>query len=396
MGSFRIFRLCCAAALTVVAGWACDLYPPDAQHDSLYMICLPAAPPTGLVIFAHGYVAPGPVLEIPDDQLHIQGEYIPDIVNSMGLAFAATSYPRNGLAIKEGIADVTRLAQFYAGLHGVPGPVFLVGVSEGGLVTAKALEQAGTVFSGGLALCGPLGDFRRQINWFEDFRVVFDYFFPDRIPGSPVEIPASVMENWPTYQAVIAGALASNPSAASPLFSVTGVPAPPGLEAASALGVLWYNVFATNDARQELGGQPYGNQGRRYDGSLNDVALNRGVERFRADPDAVRQIREFYQTSGRLQAPIVAMHTTGDPVVPFWQELVYLAKVVEAGQLGRYTGLPVSRYGHCSFQAAEVLFGFSTLVGKVTGQAAIANAESALKTGEARSEFRALKRSAGR
>jgi hypothetical protein len=38
---------------------------------------------------------------------------------------------------------------------------------------------------------------------------------------------------------------------------------------------LWYNVFATNDARARLGGgNPYDNRQRLYVGSANDLLLN--------------------------------------------------------------------------------------------------------------------------
>ena len=66
----------------------------------------------------------------------------------------------------------------------------MTGVSEGGLITALAIEQRPDVFDGGLSTCGPIGDFSQQINYFGDFRVLFDYFFPGVMPGSPISIPS--------------------------------------------------------------------------------------------------------------------------------------------------------------------------------------------------------------
>ena len=37
---------------------------------------------------------------------------------------------------------------------------------------------------------------------------------------------------------------------------------------ASVLGALWYNIFATNDAHDKLGGNPFGNNGRSYSDPL--------------------------------------------------------------------------------------------------------------------------------
>jgi hypothetical protein len=40
------------------------------------------------------------------------------------------------------------------------------------------------------------------------------------------------------------------------------------------VGILSYNVFATNEARDELGGQPFDNMDTTYVGSADDAALN--------------------------------------------------------------------------------------------------------------------------
>ena len=54
--------------------------------------------------------------------------------------------------------------------------------------------------------------------------------------------------------------------------------------ASTTLGILSYNVFATNEGQQELGGQPFDNNSSGTSGSDNDWTLNRpnGVQRFKA------------------------------------------------------------------------------------------------------------------
>jgi hypothetical protein len=42
----------------------------------------------------------------------------------------------------------------------------------------------------------PISDFAFQTDYFGDFRVVFDYFFPGVLPGSPLEPPAELQQNW--------------------------------------------------------------------------------------------------------------------------------------------------------------------------------------------------------
>ncbi len=347
----------------------------DSGTPYTYRVCLPdpAKANGGLVVFAHGYVAPNNDLpvRIPEDQLTLGGISVSDTVTGLGFVFAATSYPKTGLAIVEGVEDVKRLVDFVKLSYPVQ-RVFLAGVSEGGLVTAKAIEKYGaTTFSGGLALCGPVGDFDKQIDHIGDFRVVFDYFFPGVLPPAAVNVPAVLQQNWETtYVPAIAAAATANPGSLKQLLSVTKVPADPANTADAVLGLLWYNVFATNEARVELNGGPYtGNQGQPFDnrfrwywGSSNDLRLNLLVKRYAADPSATAQLRQSYITSGRLPVPLVTMHTTGDPIVPYSQELIYGAKVLASGSLGHYVHLPVYRYGHCAFTQQEVLFGFSLLV----------------------------------
>ena len=55
---------------------------------------------------------------------------------------------------------------------------------------------------------------------------------------------------------------------------------------------------------------------------------------------------------------MVTLHTTGDPIIPVWHELLYFLK---ADTLARtqFTPLVVARYGHCSLTTPELLFGFS-------------------------------------
>jgi hypothetical protein len=127
------------------------------------------------------------------------------------------------------------------------------------------------------------------------------------------------------------------------------------------VGILWYNVFGTEDAQQRLGGQPFDNSTRVYSGSSADAALNAGVARFTADPAALAALARF-ETSGNLQVPVVNPHTTGDPIVPFNQMTLYGAKVSQAGAGSQLTQTAVERHGHCSFQAAELLGAFSTLI----------------------------------
>ncbi|MFL5401765.1 MAG: hypothetical protein ACJ8BF_03000 [Gemmatimonadales bacterium] len=317
------------------------------------------------MLYAHGYVAPGNPLALPDDI--IAGRSISSTVTGLGYAYATTSYRANGLVVPEAVEDLTELeATIRTRYRPDPVRTLVAGVSEGGLVATLALERHGDVFDGALAACGPVGSFRGQLDYFDDFRVVFDYLFPGVIPGSPVAVPDSVTAHWEDrYVPAVVLALVTHPSAAHELISITGAPVSgdnlPAI-AETAVGVLWYNVIGSADAQARLGGQPFDNAGRAYAGSSDDAALNAGVARFSADPAAIARIAEF-ETTGVLPAPLVTLHTTGDPIVPVEQEYLYAAKVPIAEL--RLTQQLVDRYGHCAFEASELLAAFSALVGQV-------------------------------
>ena len=386
MNMMRVGLRLTAPVLAAAVLWACA--PGDAARTftpqinpgcedgvqpsgAAYRICMPQAPVEwngGLVVYAHGYVSPTRPPGLPEDQLVLpDGTGVDELATQLGYAFAASGYTRNGLAVLEGIADSVELVDVFAAHKGEPARVFIVGVSEGGLVATLALERHPATFDGGMALCGPIGDFRRQTTYFTDFRVVFDYFFPGLIPPTAVEIPPNLLDTWETetYSTTVKPAITNpaNASALDQLLAVTGAPVD-ALDATTreqtVERLLWYNVYATNDARAQLGGSPFDNSTHAYAGASDDGALNAGVARFSADITATATISTAYQTSGRLFDPLITMHTTGDPVVPVWHQALYGGKVSAQGGalLEQYE---IDRYGHCAFLQTELIGLFKRL-----------------------------------
>jgi dienelactone hydrolase len=138
----------------------------------------------------------------------------------------------------------------------------------------------------------------------------------------------------------------------------------------TAVAILWYNVTGTADAQQRLAGQPFDNATRIYSGSSDDAALNAGVARFSADPAALAAMNAF-ETAGNLRVPVVTLHTTGDPIVPYEQQRLYAAKVGRSGATARLTQIPVERYGHCNFESSELVGAFTSLIDRVTRPLAV-------------------------
>ncbi|MCO6452929.1 MAG: hypothetical protein J5I90_19250 [Caldilineales bacterium] len=340
----------------------------EQASGAIYRICMPAQWNGDLLIYAHGYVSPEEPIGIPEDQLVLpDGTSLPDIANFLGYAFATTSYSTNGLAVQQGLADLTDLVVVFTAEYQKPGRVILVGVSEGGLMATLAAERHADVFDGALALCGPYGGFRRQVDYFGDARALFDYYFPDLLPPSATEIPQSLIDDWETtYTDQILPVLQdpANSSALDLFLATSGAAidaSEPDSKIQSTERLLWYSVHATNDASVKLGGQPFDNMMRHYAGSEDDETLNQEIARYAADKSAVDEIVIDYETTGFLRMPLVLAHTAGDPVVPFWHMAAYVNKARAVGQPWLQT-VSSPNYGHCAFSSIEVLNAFNRLL----------------------------------
>jgi pimeloyl-ACP methyl ester carboxylesterase len=339
-------------------------------------VCMPQSMAwnNDVVIYAHGYVEANRPLAIPAEQLCLAGGAfcLPDISNALGFAFVTTSYRSNGIVL-DGVADILEALDKFKETHGVPRYVYLVGASEGGLVTTLGVEQHPDVFAGGLAACGPIGDFDQQVAHYADFRVLFDYFFPGLMPGSVEGIPDEAIASWDTLwndtlkPAVFAPENASKLQQLLKTSRMSYMPADPATIELAVHDGLWYNIFATNDLIAKLGGEPYDNTATKYMGSADDTALNAAVQRVSGDAGAFAAAAANFQTSGHLAAPLVNLHTWMDQQVPFRQEILYTMKVRDAGALSQRVLYPVYRYGHCNFTPVQALLSFAILIARVMG-----------------------------
>jgi pimeloyl-ACP methyl ester carboxylesterase len=362
-----------------------------------YRICVNRALWNGdYLVFVPGYTNPASLPTTPDGD--IAGLSAADIVTTLGYAWVATGLRGTGLVVPqtwigEDLLNVVQTARSW--LQSSGGRVFMTGGSQGGLITTLAVERYPQVFAGGLAACGPIGNYRRQLQYVGDFRTVFDYYFARVISGWPVWIQSDLDNGaidpayWnETNRAAIASALQKYPARTANVLAVTKAPidaADPGPTTQRTFyDLLRYTFIGTSDLTSKVG-LAYGNVGVYYTGSTNDAALNRGIQRFTfAGSEAALSNLE---TTGRLTRALVTLHTTGDQIVPEWHEALYRAKTSRSFTSWLlHSRLTVSRYGHCTFTAEEVLGAFALLVLKVTGQNLVLTPE-ALREPGARAGF---------
>ncbi|MCU0561764.1 MAG: lysophospholipase [Desulfobacterales bacterium] len=403
------------SVVLLFAAWVCSGLPsahgafqcgPDGrqQSGSIYRICMPVDVPYNgrLVLWAHGFQDAGTPVLIPEDQLGFGDVSIPGIVTGLGFGFATNSYSKTGLAVEQGSRDLVDLVNIFTAAHGEPMRIFLVGASEGGLITALLVESHPDLFDAGLAACGPVGDFPYQIRYLGDARATFQYFFPGLIPGDPFKPDPALAARWTDYYKAEVKPKVFAPANRSRLDQWARVAKLPydekeylrSLESAVA-DVLRYAVVNLGDAAETLGGFPFENRWTWYHGSKNDIALNLSVPRRAASAAAVSRMKQFYNTTGRLDAPLITLHTLKDPLVPYHHEFLYNLKTLASGSfLTEHLNIPVARFGHCNFKPEEALLGFGLMLLYAGELHTLAGIGSVLQ-GEGLSAFEAYARQYG-
>ena len=344
--------------------------PGELDDGELILICTPQNFNGTLIMYAHGYVSPQKPLALPMGELEgfIEPLYI---LLSKGFAFATTSYSKNGYAVEQAGEDLKALAKYFNANIAKTSKILLIGASEGASVIQMLIEKYPKKFDGGLAMCGPVAGMPYQINKIGDFFVIFDYLFPWVFPNKlslsePVErIYEKVQRRWEKrYEDAIADAIQSHPLRTLLLFGITNTAFnwfdPESFVEAAKLH-LGRTVFGTLDMVETASGMPFDNHDRWYEASWH---LNRHVERVTADMEALEYVREFYQPTGNLRKPLVTMHNSKDPNVPFEHEELYEQLVYESGLGGSLTKFEIEdpKFGHCNFTANQVLDAFSLLL----------------------------------
>lgn len=366
------------------------------SNGAQYAMFLPNAWNGRLVLWAHGFVDPTAPIALPDVLPTDVAPWLVELREQLlaaGYAVAYSSYAENGWAVKDGAARTHELRTLFMNRFGVPTHVYVGGRSLGALITVLLAETYPGQYQGALALCGPLGGGRLETDYIANVRVLFDFFYPGVIPGDALHVPP--MEFTPDSQIVkdIVAAIVAEPQKAVALAAVDQIELPYRTLSELVFSIvrpIGYNIRGTNDILARTGGQsPFGNLTTWYTGlGLYDATVNAGVDRFTAKDAGIRYLNDYYRPRGTLTAPLLTLHTTMDPDVPFFHEAA-LSKIVTAARTSKWLAQQsVQRYGHCNVTPAETLLTLGRLVnwaetgvkpvsGDVTLQLAVESPESA-------------------
>ncbi len=303
----------------------------------------------GLVMYCHGY-NPKPVSYEAAKLSPVLAVFL-----EQGYALAQSGYAAGGWAIQEAVIDTESLRRYFLRRYGSPTETYITGHSMGGFLTMLLLETNPSVYDAGLPLCGPLA----PTTWFMargafDTRVLFDYYFPEALPDPSHVDPG--FESTPETAKRLEALLDAAPDKAGILRHQNNVKSNKDLA-----GTLSFVTAMFKELQQRSGGNPFDNRNIIYTGTPDDNAVNAGVKRYAADPKALQYIRTYYTPTGNISKPMLAVHTSYDPLVPASVPNVYETLVEDAGTMSFFVQQYVKHDGHCTILANEVAKAFAEL-----------------------------------
>ena len=344
---------------------------------STYEIDVPAVWNGALVVYGHGLVQADQPVVPPTAQAgynQIRGALL-----ATGFAVAASSYSSNGWALADAVRRTHQLSDIFASKVGHPRRTLLMGHSLGALVTVKLAETYPTEYDGVLSICGPLGGPLPELQYAGDARVTFDFYFPGVLPGTPFSVPPGTVYlspldpggPSPLFLSVF-GALTADPLSTLAWATAAKLPFNDPTELGmSALYVVGFVLGYTNDFIDRVNGKlPYDNVDTLYQVHVADPAtnaylsglLNAGVSRFDADRAALNYYERNYAPTGDIGAPVLTMHTTRDPGIPYQHETIFAAAVSAAGKSDLLLQRSFDRWGHCTITPTEIQTALGDLV----------------------------------
>lgn len=321
-------------------------------NGAAYRIDVPDNWNGGLVVFCHGYN------QFP--VTYKEGALNPGLAvfAEQGYALAQSGYAAGGWAVQEAAVDTESLRRYFIAKYGVPKESYLTGQSMGGFLTMMLMETYPTVYDAALPLCGPLASAESfESRGAFDAIVLFNYYFPGILPD-PTKIPKDFVTGTgdKALLAKVTQALESAPEKAAALRHQNNLKSNKDLA-----GTLTFLVYLVKEVDERSGGNPFDNRNMIYSGTLDDNALNSAIPRYAADPQAVAYLRQNYTPTGKIAKPMLAIHTSYDPLVPVTIPNTYSTLVELAGTQSLFVQQFVKHDGHCAILPAEVSRGFAEL-----------------------------------
>jgi dienelactone hydrolase len=364
-----------------------------------YLIEVPASWNGTLVLYSHGYVAPGQ----PNPATDVGDPVTRGWLLAHGYALAGSSYSATGWALQQAFHDQIALLDFFDAHVGQPTRTIAWGHSLGGIITAGLVQNNPQRFDAALPMCGVLAGGVGTWNTVLDAAFAFNLL----LGGNALQVVhiTNPLANFNNAEGLLTAAQATPQGRARVALvaamgdlpgwfgATTPEPAATDYVTQEANQFLWekfvdFQFLWVLRAELEFraGGNPSWNTGVNYrvqfahsidqdevtalyaraglslDDDLNTL---QNAPRIAADPGAVDYLSQFINFNGQINIPVLTMHTTGDGLVVNQDEQAYASDVRAAGNNGLLRETFVHRAGHCTFTPAETITAFQTLINRL-------------------------------
>lgn len=340
------------------------------SNGAFYAIAVPHAWNGSVVVHAHG----GPDLTAgsdPDRAGEDLGRW--SVMVREGYAWAGSAYRRGGYGTRMAAADTENLRQLFVEAFGQPRTTLVHGQSWGGNVAAKVAEKYGSHYDGALLTNGVLAGGSRGYDYRVDLRAVYQYYCRNH--------PRPTEPQYPLWMGLPANATMTSADLRARLQECTGdqaaaqdrtptqqrnlddILAVTQIPARTLESHLRFATFTFRDiVHNRLGGRnPFSNSGVRYTGSHDDEALNAGVDRFTADPTAVRDLSYDSDLTGAVSIPVLTLHAIDDPTAFVEHESAYRASLAGTHTSANLVQTFTRESEHSSLSDAEYAAAVSAL-----------------------------------
>ncbi|TYB50100.1 hypothetical protein FXF51_57305 [Nonomuraea sp. PA05] len=315
-----------------------------------------------LVMWAHGYRGDTTVLTVDPPSYGLRQRLL-----EQGYAWAASSYYANGYDVRAGVLSTRDLVTRFAREVARPRRTFLAGVSMGGHVTVRSIEQFPGVYDAALPMCGVLGD-HELFDFFLDFQLVAQDLADVPAYPIPADYATSVVPKIKERLGLNGGEPANE---LGRQFRDVVVNLSGGERPGGAAAFAYWQDFLFGLAGPDGGGTLAQEPGRVATNRdtvyrpVTPVNVNASVQRVDpADPVARRTARltEVPSVSGRIDVPVLSLHDLGDAFVPFSMEQYYRADVARHGRSWLLVQRAIRAVGHCEFSDVEAGAAWDDLV----------------------------------
>ena len=360
-----------------------------------YVIDVPAKWNKKLLLYSHGYTAPGS----PNPAYDYGDPYTAYFLFVEGYALAGSSYSTTGWAVHEAIPDQIAVLDVFQSVVGTPTETIAWGHSLGGMITAGLVQQYPNRFSGALPMCGVVAGGVGLWNEALDGAFAFNTL----LAGGALQVVniTNPTQDYNTAEGFL-GAAQATPQGKARIALVAafaGVPgwidptspepAPTDYATQEFNQFEWlayvdfgFQFYYRAELEARAGGNPSFNTGVNYLQQLNrsghyaevqalyaaaglslaaDLVTLKNAARIAANPGALTYLSNNIIYNGQLTVPVLTLHTTGDGLVPVEDEKAYSKVVHEASDSAMLRETFIHRAGHCEFTPAETITALQTL-----------------------------------